>query len=475
MISPNFLISDYINKYENLDELRTKLFKQNIMTKDYVEDNIVLIYHKFDQPTNTDLERECRSMVLDRVTKKIISYGCETPLVNQEASNYMLLNDSFKRYISRCYEGTLLSVFYHNDKWYISTRRCLNSQDSVWGSEKKSHYQMFMEVLHESGYETFEDFGKKLDINNCYYFVLVHNQNKNIVDYSAEFGNEYKKLCLTMIRNKESQCDLELSDFVDMCDTNIFLAETFLDLEEFEKMNNSNCYDLPPKTEGLIVKMFDTNTNKYKLLKFQTINYQFAKSTGFDKNIFIGLIHLYQKGKLADYLRETQTNLQKIVNPFNLSESYDTVGTIDAVFKVCTSELFELFKLVWDIRNGSHNVDSKIYGLLPKEYKTILFGIKGLYYKKKAEAIKTNTLNYLQIKDIYLFLKSIPTEQICGLLKMRKLMFNWCRVNQDLQEFTKISHHCDKVHIKLMAIYCNKLFPNIVTSDLPPTSITENT
>ena len=60
--------------------------------------------------------------------------------------------------------GTLLSVFYHNDKWYISTRRCLNSQDSVWGSEKKSHYQMFMEVLHESGYETFEDFGKKLDI-----------------------------------------------------------------------------------------------------------------------------------------------------------------------------------------------------------------------------------------------------------------------------------------------------------------------
>jgi hypothetical protein len=52
----------------------------------------MLIYHKYDQKTNTDLERECRSIVIDKKTKKVISYSCETPMINSEAFNYLLLN-----------------------------------------------------------------------------------------------------------------------------------------------------------------------------------------------------------------------------------------------------------------------------------------------------------------------------------------------------------------------------------------------
>jgi hypothetical protein len=50
-------------------------------------------------------------------------------------------------------------------------------------------------------------------------------------------------------------------------------------------------------------------------------------------------------------------------------------------------------------------------------------------------------------------------------------MFNWIIVdqtnNEQLKNFRKISDKCDKVHSKLIAIYINKLFPDILPSDLP--------
>jgi len=483
MDSPNFYITDLINKCPELNDIRAELFKKNILSKDYIDENLFLIYNKFDQPSNSQLIKECRSIILDRNTKNIVSFSCETPLLNSQALEYLLLNQNEEKIINKCYEGTLLSVFFNNDKWYVSTRRCLNSEESVWG--EKSHFKMFMEVLQKSGYEFFSSFTDKLSKDKCYYFVLIHYQNKNVVDYDNEFGKEYKKLCLVFLREKDTQKELDIYNYdtSNLLDDNIFIAEKLNNLDEFDSLNKKDLYSLPPKSEGVVIKVFDSKMNRYKLLKLQTVNYQFAKSTGSDKNIFMGLIHLYQNDKLIDFIKQSP-NLKKIVNPLNTHESYDSIGSIDGLFKVCTSELFELFRILWDIKNGNH-LSNELYKLLPKEYKDILFGIRGLYYKKKGTAYvnkinaidsvqnsenkpKDSKTHYLQIKDIYQYLKTVPTENFCALLKMRKLMFNWVKVSPSVLDFGKISGKCDKVHLKLTAIYTNKLFPNIMPDDLPP-------
>jgi hypothetical protein len=256
-----------------------------------------------------------------------------------------------------------------------------------------------------------------------------------------------------------------------MLDSNIFLSEKINSLEEFDNLNKKDQFTLPPKSEGVVIKCFDTNINRYRLIKLQTMNYQFAKSIGSEKNIFMGLIHLYQNSKLNEYIAQ-MPNLKKIINPLNTSESFDTIGTIDALFKVCTSEIFELFKVLYDIKNGKH-IDNTLYKLLPKEYKDIMFSIRGIYFKKKAKIIGKQLEYtemkeyYLQIRDIYNLLKTIPTEHFCALLKMRKLMFNWTKVNPLVSDFNKISFKCDKIHFKLISIYTNKLFPNIMPYDIP--------
>ena len=178
--------------------------------------------------------------------------------------------------------------------------------------------------------------------------------------------------------------------------------------------------------------------------------------------------------------------------PLNIQESYDTVGIIDSVFKVCTSELYELFKMLWDIKTGKQ-LDTEIYKILPKEYKTVLYNIRGIYYKKKYDNNKSSTshddfntlklkhndsksnlkLNTkdLQIKDIYQYLKKgLDTDKLEQYLRVRKLMYNWIKVdseNECLKKFSKINLKCDKVHLKLIAIFCNKLFPNVMPDDIP--------
>merc|ERR1711871_426313 len=388
MEAPHFLINDYIKNSDNTENLISTLYKKGIMSKYYSDEKLLLVYTKFeDQPfvsSNMELKNECRSLIVDVEEKSIVSYTCNTPICNLEAMNYLLGHNENQMSIYKCYEGTLMSLFYNRDKWYLSTRRCLDSRKSVWNNN--SHFNLFMSVIKEDGFEEFDDFTKNLNTSYCYNFILIHHKNKNIVDYTSEFGEEYKKLCLAFIRNKD---DLREIDYETMSDVfsvnnhrNIFIPEKVNSLQEYNsKINNYDNEDMMMcKDEGIIIKLKnEQSVNIY--LKLQTYPYQFNKAIGLEKNIFKGFINLYQNDKLFNYLENNSNlvNYKKIVKPMNTQESYDTIGVVDSVFKVCTSELYELFKLLWNLKTGKH-MDKTLYNILPKEYKNVLYTIRGIYF-----------------------------------------------------------------------------------------------
>ena len=473
-----FLITDYIKNLEDTESFRNDLYKKGIMTKSFEEEKLLLVYTKFeDSPySKTKLKNECRSLIIDLEKKQIVSYTCNTPICNLEAMNYLLEHNDNSMEIYKCYEGTLMSLFFNNGKYYLSTRRCLDSRTSIWNGS--SHYDLFMEVLNDEGYKILDEFTSQLNKDYCYNFILIHHKNKNIVDYTKEFGDNYKKLCLAFVRNKEDLSEVEYDNLVNFLPSeniNIFISKKVNSLEEYNskinKYNNDDMLNCPD--EGVIIKLKENNVSTY--LKLQTYPYQFNKAIGLEKNIFKGFINLYQNDKLASYL-ENNTNLnayKKIVNPINMQESYDTIGVVDAIFKVCTSELYELFKLLWNLKTGKR-LDNDLYDILPKEYKSMLYGIRGLYFKNKSNLYQSEDKSvkkiYLQIKDIYQYIKSIDTDTFEQYLRVRKLMTNWVKIdsnNENLKKFNKINEKCDKVHFKLTAIFTNKLFPNIMPDDLP--------
>ena len=105
-----FLITDYIKNLEDTDSLRNNLYKKGIMTKYFEDDNLLLVYTKFeDSPySKTKLKNECRSLIIDVEKKQIVSYTCNTPICNLEAMNYLLEHNDNTMEIYKCYEGTLI-------------------------------------------------------------------------------------------------------------------------------------------------------------------------------------------------------------------------------------------------------------------------------------------------------------------------------------------------------------------------------
>ena len=497
LTNPHFLITPIIKNANDIEKLKKELYKIGIMTKDYKTEGLLLLYNQYNQPIKTEIVRECRSLVIDRITFDIISYSCETPYINKKGIEHMLIDSSetFKPQINHCYEGTYLSIFNHNDKWYVSTRRCLDSNDSIYNpviseteqqSNKMSHYEMFNDIIKKAGYINFDDFSQKLDPSNSYYFVLIHHNNKHVIDYTSQFGDNYSCICLTSVRDSnmkeldiyENKIDFASYDVNNR--TYIFVSEKLESFEEFTT-NNNILTNESPKSEGVIIRVWNKDMKKYNLIKLQYTYYQFNQVIGPEKNIFKGLIYLYQNNKLLDYFDQNPNDYQirKIVNPYDTTRSYDVVGIIDSCFKVFTLELFELFKIICSLKTGKQQND-EVYNCLPKEYRDIIYNIRGIYYAKKSilfekdkESITTEdiTISRLKMSDINKYLKCLPTDTIVNFIRIRKLMLNWVKsepTNKVISVLGTLSTKCERINIKLCAIFTNKLCPDIMPTDILP-------
>lgn len=488
-LKSNYLINTFIadlegSNLEKLEALKMHLKENNINYKDY-DVGLLLIFSNSKQSANSELAKECRSLVLDRDTLEIVSYSCNDPICNSDAKHYLLnQEDQPQQTIIQCYEGTLMHVFFHNGTAYNSTTKNLYSQESVWKGEK-SHNQMFQECISKLGITDFTD---KLSKNHCYYFILMHHENINVVDYTSRFGEGYARLALAIVRDQKTQEEIDIynpevlstvfpTEFIG--EDKIILPEVYPDMTSLEEENNKGHISIPAKNEGLLIKVFNNKTNKHLILKFQTTDYQFGQAVGSNTNIFLALLWLYQQNNLAHFLQNFKNfeTFRKIENPNNKKEFFDTIGMVDAVFKVLTSEAYELLKILWDIKTGSHK-NVELYKYLPKEMKDLMFAIRGIYFKKKAEYInnKKNTTNgakvarcVLKISDIYDLMKSYDISKLEGLLKVRRLMINLVnqeKDNQIIQKYKPVSSKCDKVLLKLAAIYTTKMFPELGPDDV---------
>ena len=471
---------------------------KNVQIKESVNDDLVIISNQYTKNTSllNDLERECKSIILDKKTLDVICYTYDDILYNQDAKDYILKNGIENYNIQECFEGTLLSFYYYNDKWHISTRSCLDARNSFWASNK-SYYDLFLDVINI----TFDEFTLHLKPENNYYFVLIHYENKNIVDYSNYFNNpEYKEIVHVLTRNRTTHNDIDLNDVSqwNICpnfktpkrfneneddvknlityinnDDNLTVnvPDFFVDFKYLDDINKQLKLSLPVECEGFVVKIKESKSKKIKILKFQTNSYQFMSVLKpNNNNIYMSFIELYQNDFLKRHLEYFPGNSKLYVD--NINESYDTIGVVDASFKVITSELFEIFRYCYDLKDCSHK-NKSFYQLLPNEYTIALYKIRGIYYKKKEKYIKNMQsevlndnipqYNYsLKIFDIYNMLKKkYEIKDLLKLFRARKLLvakYQYENIGVS-RIFNHLSDKCDKVSIKMFAILLNKMFP----------------
>ena len=66
------------------------------MSKYYDNEKLLILYHKFNLSSNSQLENECRSLIIDTNTMNIVSYSCPIPILNKDAQRFLLNNNDLK-------------------------------------------------------------------------------------------------------------------------------------------------------------------------------------------------------------------------------------------------------------------------------------------------------------------------------------------------------------------------------------------
>jgi hypothetical protein len=436
---------------KNVKSLTTALRKEsrNIYYKDEPESNRLLIYLTYLEDTNNlvQLERECRSVILDRTTLQVVSYSMDE-LYSEDVSLMSKLETSSHK-IYECVEGTLLSVYHFGDKWNVSTRRCLDASKSMWLS-KKSHYDLMLECVQSNFFDL-------LDKSKNYYFVLQHSENKGVVDYGKRYGEEYKRLVLLCVRDRESHNEVSV-DLKNLNECGVKVLDVFEDLSLLEKENNLDNLLEGVQYEGLLVKIMDNGLVKY--LRLPTPRYN-KKSQVIPnaQNKYVSFLKLYQNGTLKEHIKYFPEN--GIIQHPSKPTKYDTIGMVDGCMSVITKELYNLFKLMYDLKHGEQK-NKELYELLPVSYHEALYGIKGIFYRKRMDQ-KLNKIksHKLTEKDIYHMIKSYSCNQLVFLLRGRKMLRDEIvknRKNKMYQVLDNLSFDCDIKQMMLTTIYLNYMF-----------------
>lgn len=252
-----FLIEqlDQGNTYTEAFEALNEQFA--IKVKYYNEEGIVLLdYHMIDSPKLHPIVIECRSLILDFYTFEVVSRKFDRFFNYGEAADYYHDFDLSRSVIMEKADGSLIGVYHHNGKWYISTRGMAfaEGEHAMGGTFREKVLEAF--GMSEDEFQSvFGIFNKSL----TFVFEYTSPENRIVTKY------EKPEMVLLSSNDGEKEWDYETMhcNLVAHGVKNIRKVKTYSasDMDEVVKLANS----LPDLQEGFVI--YDPISNKRMKVK----------------------------------------------------------------------------------------------------------------------------------------------------------------------------------------------------------------
>ena len=152
----------------------------NIIIKDY-DDYILLKYNQLSSNFSLPIVRECRGAIfylradglydcVCRAFDKFMNYG-------QDGADTIDWNSAI---VEEKVDGSLIKLFYHNDKWHVATNGAADAFKAE-ATAKKSYGDLFIEALR--GQKSAQELVDLLDKDYTYMFELVSPETQLVVSY----------------------------------------------------------------------------------------------------------------------------------------------------------------------------------------------------------------------------------------------------------------------------------------------------
>ena len=305
-------------------QIPRKLYHHRLHYKKYSEHNLIQLFTESSQEyTNNSIFDACRSIIFDTVNNKIVSFS--HPNLEYVSENQEIRLSEAKNSFTESHEGTLICVFYHNDKWFYATRREIDmykthkiTHDS---KSELSHGLMFEDALLKLNL-TKEDFESNLNKDHQYYIELVHYQNAININYSRRFGDNYAKLFLLFVRiglnivENENIVGLESNPVLDLETVKYQLTNQDAIVEGYIYESSHLC--------KLVHPLY------YEKMKFNP-GYRVPQEQ---------YIYLYQKDLLLEYATK---NNKIVFKTTEFGENVELVGMLSCIFTYISQRMLDVY------------------------------------------------------------------------------------------------------------------------------------
>jgi len=196
------LETTFVSLNINSKKLKKELQNDNVNIKLTDSDETLELYHyiKCDN-SSPDFVKNARGLIFhgDDLIVKSFPYTPEYINTDENLDDNIGNIDNYD--VFKSIEGTLIRMFYHNNKWYLSTHRKLNAFKTKWSNresfgnlfilalvEEINKNQKFKDVMtsNTNTEEVFNNFQNLLDVNKQYLFLLKNTSDNCIVCYNTE-------------------------------------------------------------------------------------------------------------------------------------------------------------------------------------------------------------------------------------------------------------------------------------------------
>mgnify|MGYP006102946753 CR=1 FL=1 len=356
----NTFVNYLTNISDNLDTSLENINNENIKFKKFGD----LVIFKYKNKYGSELERACRGLIIDIITGKII---CSSNTGTIDLESFIKKVPLEECVIERNYEGTLINVYFYKNRWNISTKFCINSENSKFRSKKS--FRQYFDDLFKVDYAN-------LDKNFTYSFLLQIPTNrlvtkinkKNIYHLETQNNITGEKIDINIGVQKPEVLKLE--------EKNLLGIQSFRDI-------NRELSNLDWGKRGFMLYSHDRKYRCSLINPNYNAIYELVKN---QSNIsFLILESLYFKN-----------NLEKYIEYF--PEYTITLDRVKQDFNNLITRLFNRYKEAYCYKNCEH-------ADIEEKYKSILNKVHKLY--------KINHRNDLLFRIEKEHVKKIVLEQSC--------------------------------------------------------------
>jgi len=347
-----------LKKYHLWPFMKVKKFKGR--------SDIVLLHNTYlrkNVDNFKELYEQCRSVVLD------FSLNCNNNIVVTYANsiperidynNYINSLYSQEDKIYEAYDGTIITVYNYKDEWYFGTSSCPDANSSKFSHPTKKHGNMFDEILFKyfKKYITAEEvsvlttdeisskirglFVQNLDPNMAYEFIIVHHENKHIIDYTGLLGDNYMEMFHINTKQRDTLVE---NDIISSIIPSLIEHGVKYPLQ-FNNINEAYTYiNTTPYSYGLIVKK--NVEGKMKLYKISTdaINYR-EETDPCHPNVWMNILSVYMKNKteytIKDYIANYNPNINLPLD--NNGQKIDPTYLVHTIISTIKDSLYSYYK-----------------------------------------------------------------------------------------------------------------------------------